>query len=92
MSDDDDMIGHNSGVDKATAAQLNQYLQRIENLVEEKKGIQEDIKEVFAEAKSQGFDPATMRQVLKIRAMDKAKREEQEALLETYLAALDLVG
>lgn len=72
------------------AEQLRQFIERIERLEEEKKGIAEDIREVYAEAKSQGFDPKTMRQVIKVRGMEKHKRQEAEALLETYLAALGL--
>lgn len=68
--------------------QLRSLIQRIERLEEEKAALAADIKEVFAEAKGQGFDVKTLRQVLKIRKMDKADRQEQEALLELYLDAL----
>jgi len=71
---------------------LRQLIERVERLEEEKKGIAEDIREVFAEAKSQGFDPRIMKQVIKLRNMEKHKRDEAEALLETYLAALGMVG
>jgi uncharacterized protein (UPF0335 family) len=70
---------------------LRSFIQRIERLEEEKKTISEDIREVFAEAKSNGFDPKIMRQVLKLRRMETADRQEQEALLETYLAALGML-
>jgi len=69
---------------------LRSFIQRIERLEEEKKTISEDVREVFAEAKSSGFDPKIMRQVLKLRKMETADRQEQEALLETYLAALGM--
>jgi len=69
---------------------LRQLIERVERLEEEKKGIAEDIKEVFAEAKAQGFDVKAMKQVIKLRNMEKHKREEMEALLETYLAALGM--
>lgn len=69
---------------------LRSFIQRIERLEEEKKTISDDIREVFAEAKSSGFDPKIMRQVLKIRKMETAERQEQDALLETYLAALGM--
>ncbi|MCH8684713.1 DUF2312 domain-containing protein [Pedomonas mirosovicensis] len=69
---------------------LRQLIERVERLEEEKKGIAEDIREVFAEAKAQGFDVKTMRQVIKLRNMEKHKRQEAEALLETYLAALGM--
>jgi uncharacterized protein (UPF0335 family) len=73
-----------------SAAQLRSFIERAERLEEEKKGIAEDIKEVFGEAKSQGFDVKTMRAIIKLRAMDKAKRQEADALLDTYKAALGI--
>lgn len=73
-----------------SAQQLRSFIERLERLEEEKKGIAEDIKEVAGEAKAQGFDVKTIRAIMKLRAMDKAKRQETEALLETYKAALGL--
>lgn len=70
------------------AAQLQSLIERIERLEEEKKAIAEDIKEVFAEAKAHGFDPKIMRQVLKIRKMERAERQEIEAMVDLYLSAL----
>jgi uncharacterized protein (UPF0335 family) len=75
-------IGHN------TNERLKQFIQRIERLEEEKKALSADIKEVYSEAKSAGYDPKIMRQVVKIRKMDKADRQEQESLLDVYLAAV----
>lgn len=72
------------------ADQLRLFIERIERLEEEKKGIQDDIKDVYLESKSQGYDPKTMRQVVRLRKMEKAARQEAEALLETYKAALGL--
>jgi uncharacterized protein (UPF0335 family) len=69
---------------------LKSFIERIERLEEEKKALSEDIKEVFAEAKGVGFDVKTMRQVLKLRRMDKDDLDEQEALLDTYLRALGM--
>jgi uncharacterized protein (UPF0335 family) len=69
---------------------LRAFIQRIERLEEEKKTISDDIREVFAEAKSNGYDPKIMRQVLRLRKMESGDRQEQEALLETYLAALGM--
>jgi uncharacterized protein (UPF0335 family) len=69
---------------------LKSFIERIERLEEEKKALAEDIKEVFAEAKGAGFDVKTMRQVLKLRRMDKDDADEQEALLDTYLRALGM--
>lgn len=70
-------------------AQLRQFIERIERLEEEKKGIADDIKDVYAEAKAVGFEPKVMRQVIKVRKMEKAERQEQEALLDLYLHALE---
>jgi len=69
---------------------LRSFIQRIERLEEEKKTLSDDIREVYAEAKSNGFDPKIMRQVIRLRRMEAADRQEQEALLETYLSALGM--
>jgi len=68
---------------------LRSFIERIERLEEEKKGIADDIKDVYAEAKAAGFDPKIMRQVIRIRKMDRSERQEQEALLDTYLHAVE---
>ncbi len=73
-----------------TGQRLKAFLDRIERLEQEKTELSEDIKEVYGEAKAHGFDTKTMRKVIKIRKMDADKREEEEALLETYLAAVGL--
>jgi len=67
---------------------LVSFVERIERLMEEMAELKEDTKEVFAEARGEGFDVATMRRAIRLRAMDPAKRQEQEALLDTYMAAL----
>lgn len=72
------------------ADRLRSFIERIERLEEEKKGVAEDIKEVYAEAKSTGFDIKTMRQIVKLRGMDEAKRQEAAALLDTYKSALGI--
>lgn len=69
---------------------LRSFIQRIERLEEEKKTISDDIREVYSEAKSNGFDPKIMRQVIRLRRMESADRQEQEALIETYLTALGM--
>ena len=69
---------------------LRSFIERIERLEEEKKGIADDIKDVYAEAKSAGFEPKIMRQVVKVRKMDRTERQGQEALLDVYLHARDL--
>jgi uncharacterized protein (UPF0335 family) len=74
------------------ADQLLSYIERVERLQEEADGIAADIKDVFKEAKSNGFDVKTMREVLKIRKLDEIVRQEREALLELYKRALGMVG
>ncbi len=74
--------------DSVAEDQLKAFIERIERLSEEKAAIQGDIKEVYAEAKGNGFDTKVLRQLVRIRKMDRAERQEQEALLELYLAAI----
>ncbi|WND01852.1 DUF2312 domain-containing protein [Temperatibacter marinus] len=69
--------------------QLRSFIERIERLEEEKKGLAEDVKEVYAQAKATGFDPKIMRKVISLRKMDQADRQEQEALLDVYLHAIE---
>lgn len=69
---------------------LRSLIERIERLEEEKKGIQSDIRNIFAEAKSAGFDVKAMRAVLKLRKMNASDRDEQELILDTYRRALDV--
>ena len=73
-----------------SAEQLRLFIERVERLNEEKQGIADDIKDVFAEAKGQGYDVKTMRSIIKLRGMERAARMEQDALLETDKAALGL--
>lgn len=70
--------------------QLRAFIERIERLEEEKKAISEDIKEVYGEAKGNGFDVKAMRQIVRIRKLDASERMEQEAILDTYLHALGM--
>ena len=72
------------------ADQLRLFIERIERLEEEKKGIADDVKDVYAEAKSNGYDVKTMRSIVRLRKMEKNARMEAEALLETYKSALGL--
>jgi uncharacterized protein (UPF0335 family) len=73
-----------------SAEQLRQYVERLERLEEEKKNIAEDIKEVFAEAKGNGFDVPTIKAVLKLRKIEANELDEAEYLLETYKRALGM--
>ena len=72
------------------ADQLRLLIERIERLEEEKKGIADDIRDVYGEAKATGWDVKTMRAIIRLRKMEKNDRLEAEALLETYQAALGL--
>ena len=76
--------------DTVAADQLRLFIERIERLEEEKKGMSDDIRDVYNEAKSTGFDSKTMRAIVRLRKMEKHARDEAEALLETYKAALGL--
>ena len=71
--------------------QLRSIVERIERLEEEKAALAADIREVFAEAKGNGFDVKTLRQVIRLRKQDKAERQEQEAILDLYLHALGML-
>lgn len=70
--------------DTATKERLKSYIERIERLNEEKQAIADDIKEVFSEAKSMGFDVKAMREVIKLRKMDSDARAEMESLVDLY--------
>jgi uncharacterized protein (UPF0335 family) len=72
------------------ADQLRLFLERIERLEDEKKGIGDDIKDVYLEAKANGYDAGIMRQIVKLRKMQPHDRQEMEHILQTYLAALGM--
>lgn len=76
--------------DNVSADQLRLFIERIERLEEEKKGIADDVKDVYAEAKANGYDTKTIRAIVKLRRMEKHARQEADALLETYRSALGL--
>jgi len=69
---------------------LRSFIERIERLEEERTALTADIREVFSEAKGQGFDTKIMRQVVRLRKLDTADRQEQEAILDLYLSALGM--
>ncbi|MDF0489177.1 DUF2312 domain-containing protein [Sphingomonas sp. H39-1-10] len=73
-----------------SADQLRLLIERIERLEEEKKGIADDIADVYGEAKSTGFDVKTIRQIVRLRKMEKHHRDEAEATLELYMHALGM--
>ena len=72
--------------------QLKAFVERIERLEEEKKALSDDIRDVYAEAKGNGYDTKALRQVVRLRKQDKDERAEQEAILETYLQALGMLN
>ena len=72
------------------AGQLRAFIERIERLEEEKKTITDDIKEVYAEAKGTGFDTKAVRTIIRLRKKDQAERQEEEAIIDLYKAALGM--
>ena len=72
------------------ASKLKQYIERIERLEEEKAALASDVRDLFAEAKANGFDTKTMRQVIKLRKMESSERTEQEYMLDLYKRALGM--
>jgi len=76
--------------ESVAADQLKSFIERIERLEEEKAGIAGDIKEIYAEAKGNGFDTKVMRRIVSLRKKDHAERQEEEAILELYLQALGM--
>lgn len=81
-------IGHNT----VAADQLKTIIGRVERLEEEKAGLAADIRDVFAEAKGNGFDVKAIRTIIKMRKLDASEREEQETILETYMHALGMLA
>jgi len=85
MADD---ASHSDILNQAAQTQLKSIIERIERLEQEKSEVAEQIKEVFAEAKGNGFDVKILRKVVLLRKQDRAKRMEEEAILDLYLAAI----
>lgn len=81
-----------SEIQGTTRDQLRAFIERIERLEEEKAALAADIREVYAEAKSVGYDVKTLRTVVRIRKQDASERQEQEAILATYMIALGMVN
>jgi uncharacterized protein (UPF0335 family) len=75
-----------------TNNQLLSFIQRIEKLEDEKSALALDIKEIYSEAKSTGFDPKIIKKVVSLRTKDSAKLAEEQALLDTYMAALGMLA
>ena len=77
--------------ESVAADQLKAFIERIERLEEEKAGIAGDIKDVYAEAKGNGFDTKALRTIIRMRKQDANERAEQETILETYMQALGML-
>jgi uncharacterized protein (UPF0335 family) len=88
---EDDAIppGHNATIH--AKEQLKAIIERIERLEVEKKTIADDIKDIYAEAKGNGFDVRALKTIIKIRKQDVNERQEQETILETYMLALGMI-
>lgn len=84
----DDASAHPDVLNSAAQGQLRSIIERVERLEQEKAEVAEQIKEVFAEAKGNGFDTKILRKVVRLRKLDRAKRMEEEAILDLYLSAL----
>lgn len=81
----------NSVSQTVAAGQLRSFIERVEKLEEEKKTIVDDIKEVYSEMKGTGFDTKAVRKIVKMRKQDQAQRQEEEAILDLYCAALGMI-
>ena len=84
----DDASAHPVVLNATAQGQLKSIIERVERLEQEKAEVAEQIKEVFAEAKGNGFDVKVLRKVVRIRKQDRAKRQEEEAILDLYLSAI----
>lgn len=88
MENNDDIV---KSINSSTAEQLRQIVEKIERLEQEKAEISEYVRDAFSEAKSNGFDVKALRQIIKLRKMDKDDVLEQETILETYRSALGMI-
>ncbi len=82
------MSDANEVISQTAAGQLKSIIERVERLEQEKSEIAEQIKEVFAEAKGNGFDVKILRKVIRIRKQDRAKRQEEDAIMDLYMVAI----
>jgi len=90
LDDEDDYDRGGGDNAEATDDRLRLLIERVERLEEERKGIQDDIKDVYGEAKAVGYDVKIMRQIVRLRKMKPDDRKEQQMLLDTYMAAMGL--
>lgn len=85
-----DVLESQGSTENVAAAELRQFIERIERLEEEKQTIADDIKDVYGEAKSRGYDSKAMRTIIRLRKKDANERAEEESILQTYMAALGM--
>lgn len=85
------MADHDETTGNVTADELRLLIERAERLEEEKKGISDDIKDVFAEAKARGYEPKAIREIIKIRKKKREEYQEEQAILEVYQKALGMI-
>ena len=83
-----DFDAHSDVMTAAAQGRLKSFLERLERLEADKAAVAEDMKQVFAEAKGEGFDTRIIRMVIRLRKQDKVKRDEEQALLDLYLSAI----
>lgn len=88
MSDETELTTETA--DTVAAGQLRAFIERVERLEEDKQTISEDIKEVYAEMKANGFDTKAVRNIVRLRKKDQAERQEEEAIIDLYKAALGM--
>ena len=88
MADDASFDANPDVLTSAAQGRLKSFIERIERLEEDKAAVANDMKEVFSEAKGEGFDVKILRKVIRLRKQDKVKREEEEALVDLYLSAI----
>lgn len=84
--------GHNSRTGGVAADQLRSIIERIERLEAEKAALGDDIKDVYAEARGNGFDVKAIRKIIRLRKQDQAERDEEEAVLDLYMRALGMLA
>ena len=97
FDDDDDtaaeegarLLASPDPLNRAATSRLRSTIERLERLEEDKQAVMADMKEVFAEAKGEGFDVKILRKVIRVRKQDKAKRQEEEAIFDLYMGHLD---
>lgn len=87
IPNDDSSFENPDVLTAAAQGRLRTIIERLERLEEDKKAVMEDMKEVFQEAKGEGYDVKVLRKVIRIRKQDRAKRQEEEAILDLYLSA-----